>query len=183
MKQWWNWRKQEKELEKEIQHHLGMTEAERMERGASQTDARQAARREFGNVGLVKELARDAWGWRWLAELAEDVRFGLRMLGKNPGFTAVAILTLALGVGVNTTVFTAFNALALKPLPVPNPAKLVRLERWFASGATGDNQYAFSYPEYLNYRDQSRSLEGVIGGLRSPQHRQRHLSAKRRGSQ
>jgi predicted permease len=163
MKQWWNWRKQEKELEKEIQHHLGMTEAERMERGASQTDARQAARREFGNVGLVKELARDAWGWRWLAELAEDVRFGLRVLGKNPGFTAVAILTLALGVGVNTTVFTAFNALALKPLPVPNPAKLVRLERWFASGATGDNQYAFSYPEYLNYRDQSRSLEGVIG--------------------
>lgn len=162
MKQWWNWRKQDKELEKEVQHHLRMAEQDRVERGASPREAQAGARREFGNAGLVKELTRDVWGWRWATELLEDARFGLRMLRKNIGFTVVAVLTLALGVGVNTTVFTAFNALALKPLPVRNPAEVVRLERWFASGASGDIQYEFSYPEYLYYRDQSHSLAGVI---------------------
>ncbi|MGB6898678.1 MAG: permease prefix domain 1-containing protein, partial [Candidatus Acidiferrum sp.] len=71
MKHWWNWRKRSDELEKEIQHHLRMAETERVERGASPRDAQTGARREFGNVGLVKELARDAWGWRWLEDLYE----------------------------------------------------------------------------------------------------------------
>src|SRR5580700_6510519 len=74
MKHWWNWRKRSDELEKEIQHHLQMAEAERVERGASQNEAQAGARREFGNVGLAKELTRDAWGWRWLDELFADAR-------------------------------------------------------------------------------------------------------------
>jgi len=162
MKLWWLWRKRERELEREIQHHLQMAATERSERGASRGEAQAAAKREFGNVDLVKEVTRDAWGWRWLRELVEDVRFGSRMLRKNPGFTAVAVLTLALGIGVNTTVFTAFNSLALKPLPVKDPASVVRLERWFSSGASGDIQYAFSYPEYLYYLDKNHCFSGLI---------------------
>jgi len=162
MKLWWLWRKRERELEREIQHHLQMAATERSERGASRGEAQAAAKREFGNVDLVKEVTRDAWGWRWLRERVEDVRFGSRMLRKNPGFTAVAVLTLALGVGVNTTVFTAFDSLALKPLPVKDPASVVRLERWFSSGASGDIQYAFSYPEYLYYLDKNHGFSGLI---------------------
>ena len=84
MKHWWNWRKRSDELEKEIQHHLQMAETEHIERGVSQNQAQAGARREFGNVGLVKELTRDAWGWRWLEDLYEDLRFGMRALGRVP---------------------------------------------------------------------------------------------------
>lgn len=74
MKPWWNWRKRNEEFEKEIQHHLRMAEEERVERGVSPKEARAGARREFGNAGLVKEMLRDAWGWRWLEDLAEDLK-------------------------------------------------------------------------------------------------------------
>src|SRR5579863_69167 len=84
MRLWWNWRKRDKELEKEIQHHLQMAATERRERGASVREAESGARREFGNVGLVKEVARDVWGWRWLEDLYEDARYGLRTLRKSP---------------------------------------------------------------------------------------------------
>jgi len=78
---------------------------------------------------------------------AQDLRFGVRQLRSNPGFTAVAVATLALGIGVNTALFSAYNAVALKPWPVADPERVVRLERWFESRNLGDVQYAFSYPE------------------------------------
>ncbi|HKN76126.1 MAG TPA: ABC transporter permease [Candidatus Acidoferrum sp.] len=131
MKHWWNWRKRSDELEKEIQHHLQMAETERIERGASQNEAQAGARREFGNVGLVKELARDAWGWRWLEDLYEDLRFGMRTLRKSPGFTATAILTLALGIGANTVIFSFISAALLRAIPVRDAKHLVLL-RWKA---------------------------------------------------
>ncbi len=162
MRLWWNWRKRDKELEKEIQHHLQMAATERRERGASVREAESGARREFGNVGLVKEVARDVWGWRWLEDLYEDARYGLRTLRKSPGFTAIAIFTLGLGLGVNTTLFTAFNAIAMKPLPVRDSDNLFRLERWFQSGSAGSNQFAFSYPEYVSYREQNHAFSSLI---------------------
>ncbi len=97
-----------------------------------------------------------------MVALWQDLRYGLRMLAKSPGFTAVAVLTLALGIGVNTALFTAYNAVALKLLPVDDPGRVVRLTRWFASGSTGDIQRAFSYPEYRYYRDHSRVFSGLI---------------------
>jgi predicted permease len=131
MKLWWLWRKREKELEKEIQHHLRMAAREREERGASAREAESGARREFGNVGLVKEVTRDTWGWRWLESLYEDLRYGFRTLSKSKGFAAVAILTLALGIGANTAIFSMVDAALLRAIPVRDAEQLVLL-KWKA---------------------------------------------------
>ena len=95
----WFWRREarETELDEEVRTHLDMATQARVERGANQKEAERAARREFGNVGLMKDVTRDVWGRRWLEDLMEDALYGLRMLRKNPAFAATAILTLAPG--------------------------------------------------------------------------------------
>src|SRR5262249_31403507 len=125
------WRDREKELKEEVNSHLEMAARERAERGAGLVEARQAARREFGNVGLVRQTTRDVWGWRWLRDAYEDARFGLRTLGKSIGFTVTAILTLALGIGANTAIFSMIDAALLKSLPVRDAVGLV-VPRWSA---------------------------------------------------
>ncbi|MGH9742429.1 MAG: ADOP family duplicated permease [Candidatus Acidiferrum sp.] len=172
MKQWWNWRKREQELEKEIQHHLRMTEAERVERGAPQQDAETGARREFGNVGLVKEVTRDAWGWRWPEDFYEDARYALRTLRKSPGFAAVAVLTLALGIGANTAIFSVVNALVLRPLPVERPNELAFLE----NAHYGAGQ---SFPNYKDLRDRNHTFTGLIGYRVAPMEMETDRRAER----
>jgi predicted permease len=153
---WWNWKKRDRDLEKEIQHHLRMAETDRRERGASAHDAQAGARREFGNVGLVKELARDAWGWRWLKDFFEDIRYGLRVLRQNAVFTAAAILAIALGVGINVGIFSVLNGVALRLLPVPHAEELLSVDQIFHGNVnrnTHNELGFFSYAEYLDYRE------------------------------
>jgi predicted permease len=127
--------KREKELEEEVRSHLEMAARERVERGDSAKEAERAAHREFGNAGLVKEVTRDMWGWRWLEEFVEDARYGLRRMRKAPGFTAIAVLTLALGIGANTAIFSLVNGILLASLPYPNPEKLVSIIGAYPKGA------------------------------------------------
>src|SRR6476659_3427059 len=98
-------RRCEEELDVELAAHLRMAEAERVDRGESPADAAANARREFGNVGLVREITREMWGGLWLERLAQDLRFGLRMLRRSPGFSILAIFCLTLGIGSNAAVY------------------------------------------------------------------------------
>jgi predicted permease len=162
MKHWWNWSKQSKELEKEIQHHLQMAETERVERGASPRDAQAGARREFGNVGLVKELARDAWGWRWLEQIGQDLRHGARILRKNPGFTVLAVLILGLGIGASGAVFSVLHAVLLRPLPYRNPKQLTML--WVTDSRPHNfavTDGSTSYRDFLEWRRQAHVFEDL----------------------
>jgi hypothetical protein len=101
------------QLGEEIHTHLRMAERERIERGESAKQAQQSARREFGNEVLVKEATRETWGWIWIEQFCMDVGYGLRMLRKNSGFTTVAVLTVALGIGANTAIFSVIDATLL----------------------------------------------------------------------
>ena len=166
MKFWRNWRKRDAELEKEIQHHVRMAEADRVERGSSADDARAGARREFGNVGLAKELARDVWGWRWLEDMIEDLRYGARVLRKNPGFTIAAVLAIALGVGINVGIFSVLNGVALRLLPIPRAEQVVSVNQVlhgrYSRNVHGEGGLV-SYAEYLDYRDHSHVFAGLVG--------------------
>ncbi|TAM78781.1 MAG: ABC transporter permease [Acidobacteria bacterium] len=147
----------EEELGDELRFHLEKLIEENAAKGMTPEEARYAAMREFGGMEQMKEECRDSWGVRFINELGQDIRYGLRQLRRNPGFTIVAVLTLALGIGVNTAIFSAVDVVILKFLPVSHPDQLVLLQ-WQSPHAVTDY---LPYPTF----DQLRKQNNVFTGL------------------
>jgi len=154
------------ELDEELSYHIEQQTEQNIRLGMSPEDARHAARKAFGGVELAKERSRDAHGVRWLEETSQDLRYGARMLVKNPGFTLVAALTLALGIGANSAIFSVVNGVLFKSLPYPDDDRLVVV--------TEETQAApglpVAYPDYLDWKVRQPVFENlaahmVVGGI------------------
>ena len=155
------------EIDEELRLHRELRQHEQIERGISAAEARYAAQRHFGNDLLLREESRDMWGWGWLDDLGKDIRYGLRMLRKNPGFTAVAVITLALGIGANTAIFTLVDAVMIKTLPVADPGQLYRLGDnnnccEMTGTQNGGSFVLYPYPLYQELRDHTPEFSELV---------------------
>ena len=153
-------RKIHENLSAELRAHLDEKIAELVSSGVPRREAELAARRQFGNSTLLEERGREVWRWPTLESFLSDFRFAFRTLRKNPGFSAVAVITLAIGIGANTAMFSVVNAVLLRPLPFHDPQKLVNISALDPAGKPY-NGPSFSYPDFLDLRQRNRTLEGI----------------------
>ena len=151
----------EAELDEELRAHLEHQVEKYVQSGMPREEAQRRAKIEFGGLDQIKEECRDSWGVRLLNELAQDVRLALRMLAKNPGFTTVAVLTLALGIGANTAIFSLIDAVMLRMLPVSQPEEL-RLVRKVDRGASGEGGETLTNAIWEQVRDRQDVFSGVF---------------------
>jgi predicted permease len=149
-------RRADRELDDEIEAHLRLLTERYVRQGMTEADAARVARRQFGNVTLLREAHRETRGINPLETLFQDLRYGLRILRKNPGYTAAAVLLLALGIGGNLTIFSFVDTFFLRPIPAREPATLVNVE-----STRNGRWYGISYQSYVYYRDHSKSFTAL----------------------
>jgi putative ABC transport system permease protein len=147
---WWRRDTLDEELQEEIRTHLEMK--------AADLGGPKPARQGFGNPALILEDARSAWGWPRLEALWQDVRYGSRMLLKAPGFTAVAVLSLAIGIGANTAIFSLVDKVLIKKLPVEEPDRLVVVSASRGQGVSTTS----NFPDFVDYRDRNEVFDGLV---------------------
>src|SRR5262245_45165279 len=150
-------RRADHELDDEVETHLRLLAERYVRQGMTESDAAWAARRQFGNITSLKEANREMRGIRFIETLFQDLRYGMWMLRRNPGFTFVAVLTLSLGIGANTAIFSVINAVLLRSLPYRDPDRLVRLSFYkpdgYSDGAT--------VMDYWDWRNRAKSFEKI----------------------
>lgn len=151
--------RRDRELDAEMASHLEMHVEDNVRAGMTPEEARRQALIKLGGVEQTKENYRERRGLPWLESLLQDVRFGVRILRKNPGFTAVAVLTLALGIGANTAVYSVIDGALLNPIPFPQPDRIVDLHaRW-----PQFQKAMLSYPNFLDVQRENATFEGIAG--------------------
>ena len=150
-----------RDFEEEMQHHLKLSAQAHAEAGRSPEEARFAAKRELGNALRLREESRDMWGWTFLETLLQDLRYGFRQLGRAPGLTAVIVLSLALGIGANTAIFSVINAAMLRMLPVQNPGQLVQIGFQGRHGGESFVGESFSYPLFKELREHNQVFSDI----------------------
>jgi putative ABC transport system permease protein len=142
------------EMDDEIRLHVELREREHAAKGFTAEEVHMTARKNFGNALATREMSHEAWGWAWLEHLSQDLRFAMRMFAKTPAFTAIAILTLALGIGANTAIFSFVYGVLLAPLPYQNPSQLVALNE--TTPRVGN--VSVSYLNFQDWREQSKEF-------------------------
>jgi hypothetical protein len=158
---WWQIKKRDADLQRELRSDLELEEEEQRGSGISGEEARYAALRAFGNPSLIREQTRAIWSWNWLESLARDLRISLRTLRRTPGFTVIAILVMALGIGANVALFTVVRGVLLKPLPFHDPNRLVMLyEAGVHEDDTADSNVV-SGGMYAEWKKQNRSYSSL----------------------
>jgi hypothetical protein len=157
--------RRDSDLAQEIAHYIAQETEDNIARGMNPADARLAALRRFGNRQSVRETVYRMNSVNWFEVVVQDLRYGLRQLRRRPGFALAAIVSLALGIGANTAIFTLVDQIVLRLLPVENPHELVRLRLDGArpGGNWGDGTHTFPYPTYLALRDRNTVFSGLTG--------------------
>ena len=158
-KVWKSHVRRQRELDEEIRAHLEMAIRDRIARGETREEAERAARREFGDVTTVREVTGDMWSGQAVERVAQDARWAFRSISRAPGFTAVAILTLALGIGANTAIFSVVNGVLLEPLTYPRSHELVFITSQFPT--LGFDQFPVDAAEYLELKERNRSFQDL----------------------
>src|SRR5882724_11387512 len=151
------------DLEEEMRLHLELRDQEQLQAGRTQADARSATRRRFGNFTRLKEKSHMTWGWQWFEDLLQDILYGLRAMLRSPGVTIVALLSLALGIGANTAIFSLMDAVMLRSLPVKDPGQLALLGTGDEDGIGSNfvSSELYSYPFYRQLQQKNAVFSDV----------------------